>query len=199
MEKKTGIYQIKNTTNNKVYVGSSTNIDARWKAHKLLLRKLKHHSPKLQNSVNKHGIENFIFEVIEECSKELLIEREQYWIDKLNSYHIGFNVSPNAKNSLGRVMSEETKEKIRKKAIGNKRRLGVKHSDKTKLKISEKGKNKIITEDVKNRISLTLKGRIISEETREKIRRAVKGNQNWLGRKHSEETKIKMRKKRTKE
>lgn len=191
--KKTGIYKIVNLITEKVYVGSAVDIDDRWYKHKKLLVSKKHHSPKLQNSVDKHGLENFLFEIIEECSKEVLIEKEQYWIDKLCSYKDGYNVCPKAGSSLGRVFSEKTKEKIRKKAKGNKRRLGIKHSNEAKLKIGEKSKNKSISEETKNKISLTLKGRKHSEETKNKISKSVTGNQNWLGRKHSEETKVKMR------
>lgn len=45
-----GIYKILNTANNKVYIGSSININNRWAKHKALLRHNKHENPKLQNS-----------------------------------------------------------------------------------------------------------------------------------------------------
>ena len=83
MKKRTGIYKIKNIITEKVYVGSAIDIDNRWRKHKQMINEGDHHSIKLQNSVNKHGIDQFVFEIVEECKKELLIEREQYWIDKL--------------------------------------------------------------------------------------------------------------------
>jgi len=41
--------------------------------------------------MRKYGIENFSFEIIEECSKEQLLEREKFWITYYNSYYYGYN------------------------------------------------------------------------------------------------------------
>ena len=79
----TGIYKIKNIVNNKVYIGSAVNLYIRWHNHKSQLNKKKHHSIKLQRAWNKHNELSFVFEIIEECEKEKLIEREQYYIDLL--------------------------------------------------------------------------------------------------------------------
>ena len=68
MEKKSGIYKILNIINNKIYIGSAVNIDRRWSEHKSLLTNNKHHSKYLQNSFNKYGTENFLFEVVEKFS-----------------------------------------------------------------------------------------------------------------------------------
>ena len=170
-----GIYKITNIITEKVYIGSTLNINKRWNKHKSQLRNNTHHSIKLQNSVNKHGIENFIFEVIEECSKNLLIEREQYWIDILDSYNNGYNSRPIASNMLGMKLSEETKQKI-----------------------SNKNKCRILTEEHKRKLSESNKGKQNtlgykhSEETKNKISERNKNNKNALGIKHSEETKKKM-------
>jgi len=67
--KKTGIYKITNVITGKVYIGSTTNFKNRWSSHICRLKNNTHHSIKLQNSVNKHNIENFKFEVLEECAK----------------------------------------------------------------------------------------------------------------------------------
>lgn len=91
-----GIYKIKNKENGKVYIGSSKNIENRWKQHKTLLRCGKHHSQHLQYSWNKYGSDCFLFEVIEdEIQQEESLVREQYWIDKLQSYNPkrGYNMS----------------------------------------------------------------------------------------------------------
>jgi len=91
-----GIYKITNTENNKVYIGSSKNIDNRWKQHKCLLRSKNHHSQHLQYSWDKYGKDSFTFEVIEgDILQEDLFIREQYWMDKLQSYNPkrGYNIS----------------------------------------------------------------------------------------------------------
>lgn len=93
-----GIYKITNLINNKVYIGQSINIQARWKAHR--------HRPFNPNSVDydsilyrairKYGLENFKFEVLEECkSQELLNDREIFYIQKYKSSNpdFGYNMS----------------------------------------------------------------------------------------------------------
>lgn len=80
---KTGIYKITNQINGKFYVGSSKDLSRRKKDHFRLLKKGTNHSILLQRAVNKYGIDNFIFEVIVECSEELLFTIEQKLVDDL--------------------------------------------------------------------------------------------------------------------
>jgi group I intron endonuclease len=70
-----GIYQIKNLKNNKIYIGSSKNIKERFLQHKYNLKNNKHCNPILQNSWNKYGEENFEFIIIEIINNTLLIEK----------------------------------------------------------------------------------------------------------------------------
>jgi len=100
-----GIYVIKNIVNGKYYVGSSVNINHRINCHKSDLSLNKHHSIKLQSSVNKHGINSFLFEIIQYCSIKTLIINEQYWINHFNSYNKGYDCNPIAENCLGRIPS----------------------------------------------------------------------------------------------
>ena len=60
-----GIYIIKNTINGKFYIGSAVNIKTRWSQHRHQLKHNKHGNRYLQRSWNKHGTENFVFEVLE--------------------------------------------------------------------------------------------------------------------------------------
>ena len=84
MKKIIGIYKITNLLNNKFYIGSSSDIRARKYLHFSMLKNNKHHSPILQRVYNKYGKKYLLFEVIEECDINLLIEKEQYYIDNLN-------------------------------------------------------------------------------------------------------------------
>ena len=71
-----GIYKITNPKG-KIYIGQSINIEQRWnKNYKTLNCKTQ---TKLYNSLKKYDSENHIFEVIEECNTEQLLERETYW------------------------------------------------------------------------------------------------------------------------
>ena len=84
---KTGIYKITNQINGKFYIGSSKDLSRRKKYHFRLLKKGINHSILLQRAVNKYGLDNFIFEVIAECSEELLFTIEQKLVDYSNIIH----------------------------------------------------------------------------------------------------------------
>ena len=134
-----GIYKIVNSINNKIYVGSAKNIKKRWSAHKSDLNKNKHHNKHLQNAWNKYGINVFIFEIIEVLTDvSLLITKEQYYIDILNPI---YNHCPIAGNCLGRIHSEETKQKMKLKKV----------SEENKKKISEFMKNRPVKESTKQK------------------------------------------------
>jgi len=79
-----GIYKLE--INKKFYIGSSVSIGHRLKNHRWSLISKKHHNRTLQNLFNKYGIENMLFEVVEECIPDLLIERESFYISSLNPY-----------------------------------------------------------------------------------------------------------------
>lgn len=86
----TGIYKITNLINNKIYIGQSTNIQKRWEDHKFYSSK---YQTAIQQAFKKYGISNFSFEVLEECPKEKLDEREIYWIKFYDSYNNGYNLT----------------------------------------------------------------------------------------------------------
>lgn len=92
---KSGIYSIINLKNNKKYVGSSVNTHKRLTQHFWLLKNNNHDNIFLQNSYNKYGKEFFVHEILEECSVELLSERENYYINHFNTLDstFGFNLS----------------------------------------------------------------------------------------------------------
>jgi len=119
-----GIYLIINLYNNKFYVGSSKNLWERKLSHFRDLKNQKHKNVYLQNSFNKHGKEYFTMVMIEKVDdKKDLINREQYWIDTLDACNknIAYNICPNAENKLGHKHSEETKKKMSKSMTGIKR------------------------------------------------------------------------------
>lgn len=119
----TGVYKISFLNNNdKVYIGSAsgtknkikknTGFHIRWKTHIYQLSNNKSKLPALQNATNKYGINNIIFEIIEECDVEKCLEREQYYIDKYDSYNNGYNARPIASNNKGLIFSDESKLKV---------------------------------------------------------------------------------------
>ena len=88
-----GIYKWTNKINGKVYIGQSVNI-AKRKAEHLRLNRLETYNTLLAKAFRKYGAENFEFEVLEECSKDLLNGREAYWIDYYHSTDLqyGYNL-----------------------------------------------------------------------------------------------------------
>src|ERR1035438_175691 len=131
-----GVYKITNIVTGKVYIGSALDITKRWYKHKTALNTNKHHSIKLQRSFNKHGKDNFIYEIVEECDKTVLIILEQHYINFYNSYNNGYNSISTAGNCLGKIASAETRKKI------SEVRKGKKLSEETKKRISNSIKGK---------------------------------------------------------
>ncbi len=80
---KSGVYKITNLINGKFYIGSSKDLNRRKKDHFRILSKGTSHNKILQNAVNKYGIINFKFEIIENCTEELLFITEQKFVDEL--------------------------------------------------------------------------------------------------------------------
>jgi len=77
----TGIYKITNPKG-KIYIGQTSNWNKRLRYYKTFQCK---GQIKLYNSLRKYGPEDHKFEIIEECSTDLLNEREIYWIKKYDS------------------------------------------------------------------------------------------------------------------
>lgn len=92
----TGIYKITNKINGKVYIGQSVNIEQRWKAHRNVPfnPKSRNYDSLLYRAIRKHGLQNFIFEVLEECEISELNEKEIYYIALYdsNDRNKGYNV-----------------------------------------------------------------------------------------------------------
>ncbi len=105
-----GVYKIRNKLNNKRYVGSTNNFEKRWADHRKSLRN-GDNSPYLQNAFNKHGEDNFVFEVVEEIvgSGEDLIACEQGYLDKGFELGILYNIAIVAG---GRNLGEEVNRKL---------------------------------------------------------------------------------------
>lgn len=145
-----GIYIIQNSINNHIYIGSSINIKKRFNSHVNLLNKNKHANLHLQAAWNKYGKENFVLLHVERISTpENRLIRENKWI-KIHKPEYN-NILVNGNNYF--FHSDETKEKIRQKALGRK------VSDETKNKIKETSKGRIISEETKQRISKANKGK----------------------------------------
>lgn len=145
-----GIYKITNPMGN-VYIGQSVNIDYRWKRYQKYIEEIKSQT-KIYNSIKKYGIDKHKFELIEECSIDLLNDRERYYQIEYDSVKNGLNCKYTTTKSKTGHLSEETKNKI-----------------------SEANKGRVFTNEWKQKISESLTGRTIPNEVTEKRLRSRKG------------------------
>lgn len=89
----TGIYKITEIATGKCYVGQAANLSDRWKQH--IKRGVGADTPtrnKLYPAMIAAGPENFTFEVVEECDRALLDEREDYWQDYFKAKEFGYSI-----------------------------------------------------------------------------------------------------------
>ena len=88
-----GVYKITNLETKEVYVGQSVDIVERWKQHckNALGVGTSSATNKLYSSMQKYGLYNFTFEVLEECKSNELDEKEKIYISLYDSYNFGLN------------------------------------------------------------------------------------------------------------
>lgn len=89
----TGIYKLTNLKNQKAYVGQAVDLSARWKDHIKAGLGIDTPSNILYKAMAADGVENFSFEVLEECERSELNNRETYWIDFYNTTTFGYNMT----------------------------------------------------------------------------------------------------------
>ncbi len=165
-----GIYCILNIKNRKTYIGSAVVLKRRWRQHKNALNAAKHFNRKLQRAWNKYGEENFEFLILEICNIDLLINKEQIWIDKFDSCKNGYNCRAIAEANRGSKLSRLHKKRIGESCKGrvgywNGKEFSKEH--KKKLSVARKGrqpnKNKKFTEEHKRKISEARKGKKLKQ------------------------------------
>ena len=92
------IYKITNLINNKCYIGKTERtIEERWQEH---LRHRKSLDLPLYRALNKYGVENFQIEQLEECSSQVVNEKETYWIIHYDSCKEGYNCTLGGEGGL---------------------------------------------------------------------------------------------------
>ena len=127
-----GIYQIKNIVNDKIYVGRAVCLRRRYTKHINDIKNHRHRNKYLQREYHKFGPEAFEFSVLEYVEKQLLIEKEQSYLNTLEqnrkkTYNLTFLA-----NGPGNCLNEESRQKISKTLMGHK------HSPETLQKLKEK-------------------------------------------------------------
>lgn len=110
-----GIYKIVNNINGKIYIGQSTNISRRWKEHRTRYTNVTEDSHiVLYKAIKKYGLNNFSFEVLEECKISELNEKEIYYIKLYNSeVPNGYNLTSGGNNSFKTKLTLEQVKEIK--------------------------------------------------------------------------------------
>ena len=91
---KCGIYKITNQLDDMCYIGQSVDIATRWKDHaKCGLGIDTPQNNKLYQAMIKDGLWNFSFEILEECPRDQLNEKEKYYIQLYQSKEYGYNTT----------------------------------------------------------------------------------------------------------
>ena len=87
-----GIYEIRNVINDMFYVSFSENLGVVKEQHiKNDIKAEYRKNPGLNAEINKIGIDNFEFSVLEYCNKESSNDRKSYWIKFYASFDHGYN------------------------------------------------------------------------------------------------------------
>jgi len=187
----TGIYGIVNLVNWKIYIGKTKNIRKRWGGHRNKLERKTHDNEHFQNAWYKYGGDNFKVVIIEECLDEELIEKEIFYISFYSTANreFGYNMT-----------------------TGGDGIPGHRHTDETKIKISNSQKGRVQSKEQIQKRKITIenwtdeekeiarinssnghKGQVVSQEQREKLSKLYKGKPskriNYVTK---EETKLKI-------
>lgn len=175
---KSGIYKWTNKLTKDIYIGQSVDLAKRFKSYLNINYLNNRKTLIISRALIKYGYSNFTLEVLEYCDTVNLTEREQYYFDKLNPK---YNILKLAGSSSGHKLSEETKKKISKalKGVYVKEKsalFGRNHTDETKALMS-------LQRSKENNYFF---GKTHTEKTKTLL------GQLALGRKHSEETLLKM-------
>ena len=190
MSKLCGIYQITNTTNNKIYVGSSIDITRRWVIHTTYLKNNKHPNHKLQHGWNKYGEASFVFVILTLCEKTELIEKEQAAIDLFKPWYniqttAGIHLTGEHNGWYGKTHSKETLEKM------SSCKKGKLKSEETKAKMRE-ARTKITQETalgIRDKVKQSPEARLTRSE---RCKGFKPDGLTMAGKQHSDETKAKM-------
>jgi group I intron endonuclease len=177
------IYKITNQVNGKIYIGQDAHNNPKYFGSGKILRL----------AFQKYGIENFNKEILEECSsKEMLNEREKYWISFYNSTdrNVGYNISLGGNG--GDTLSHHPNNREISKRIGDSNK-SLWLDPMYKIMMSKLRKNNI-TEETRKKLSLRfsgennpMKGRTHSDEAKKMISEARK---EWHRNLTEEERKI---------
>ena len=192
---KIGTYKIFCIIDSKLYVGSSKNIEKRFRIHKSQLNNNTHHNIHLQRAWNKYGEHNFIFEPISICKESELKNKENELLKALD-FKNNFNIGKRASGGDNLSNNPNKKEIIerRTKTINDKMQKMTQEERRIKY-----GKHKSKNPNWRGGKTFCECGNRINSNSNSCIECVDRSgdNNNFFGKHHSEDTKEKMRLQKT--
>lgn len=180
----TGIYKITfEYAPRLIYIGQASRITGkkpcqngfyyRWLTHLRDLENNRHHNTRIQRIVNKHGLHQIKFHILEYINGNNSIEyfngRETHYVNEYKEKHVVLNFSEEAKSFRGMKHTKETKAKM--SAVGKGRKM---HPNTYKA-IMEANIGRVVTEETRRKLSFINRGRVVSQETRKRLSETHKG------------------------
>lgn len=173
-KKTPAIYCFENKVNGKHYVGSSLYCGKRIMDHLSFLRRNLHSNKHLQAAWDKYGEASFAIRILELTSsdEEDIFKREQYWIDELDTYKLGYNRSPIAERASGFTFnhSEETKKKM------SEAKTGISFSDEHKASLSIARQSYKQSPETIEKARQANMGQVRTDETKQKLKEIRNAN-----------------------
>ena len=151
---KKGVYCIRNTANNKIYIGATTrNFRSRYTLHNSLFRRNKHNS-KIQDDYNIFGDNYFVFEILFIGTDDNeIMEKEKEFIEMYDSINNGYNCTRGGDGGL--IFPDELRNKMSESA--RKRNIGSKMTEENKVALRNANKRKR-TDEEKEHLSIIFSG-----------------------------------------
>ncbi len=171
-----GVYKITHIASGKSYIGISKDINRRWAEHKVSKSK---NNGGIHEAMEKHGIDAFSWQIIEQCNVSLLQDREAHWIAVFDTYRNGYNLTSGGQ--YNKEISYESRKKMSNRKKGTKlssetlkKLIGRKQSQESieKSRLSRTGIK--FSEESKKKMSAAHLGKKLSPETKKKISEKTK-------------------------
>lgn len=171
-----GIYSIKQVSSGHLYIGSSNDMQTRWRKHKAALVRNKHHSVYLQRAWNKHGDSDFVFSAVVLCDVHNLKMYEQLILDGMSP---AFNMSRSATSpvhrgqKLPKAWVEKVAKSVRARYASGFKVVHPPRSDEFRAIVSQSSTQRWEDPDLRKKMTDAIRASMTAEERIKKSQRIV--------------------------